>query len=94
MNSIAKYQNVMYSQPRSKRFFTSRMNLPILETLTPGPGKYDDIIMMAKTGNYVLSQHKGGTKGKFDNEKRETVFEKTRSKDFQVPGPGSYVSPS
>lgn len=42
----------------------------ILETLTPGPGKYDDIIMMAKTGNYVLSQHKGGTKGKFDIEKR------------------------
>lgn len=65
-----------------------------LETVTPGPGKYDDIVMLAKTGNYVLSQHKGGTKGKFDNEKRETVFEKTHSKDFQVPGPGSYISPS
>ena len=41
-----------------------------IETVTPGPGKYEDITMMSKKGNYVLSQNKGGTKGKFDVEKR------------------------
>lgn len=41
-----------------------------VETVTPGPGKYEDVTMMSKKGNYVLSQNRGGTKGKFDAEKR------------------------
>lgn len=38
----------------------------ISESLAPGPGKYKDLASMPKTGNYLLSQNRGGTKAKFD----------------------------
>ena len=47
-----------------------------LETLPPGPAKYKDISSMPKTGNYLLSQNRGGTKAKFDLQQRETIFDK------------------
>ena len=46
------------------------------ETISPGPGKYQDLNSMSKTGKYIISKHEGGTKAKFDSDKRETMFDK------------------
>lgn len=91
---ISKYQNVSYGQSKSKRFYSSCTLWPNLETVTPGPGQYQEIRSLPKTGNYVLSQNKGGTKAKFDSEKRESVFDKIFRKELGNPGPGYYQAPS
>jgi hypothetical protein len=52
------------------------------EKMTPGPGKYTEISSMSKTGTYILSQNKGGTKAKFDKERRESVFDKVYKKQL------------
>lgn len=57
--AISKFTNLSYGQSRSRRFDSS-------ETITPGPGKYKDLSNIPKTGIYILSQNKGGTKAKFD----------------------------
>ncbi len=49
---------------------------------------------MPKTGNYILSQNKGGTMAKFDGVKRETVFDKVYKRELSNPGPGYYQAPS
>jgi hypothetical protein len=40
------------------------------ETLAPGPGKYKEISSLPNNGKYLLSNNRGGTKAKFDNEQR------------------------
>lgn len=42
----------------------------------------------------MLSQHKGGNKAKFDNEKRVSLFDQVFKKELNNPGPGYYQAPS
>lgn len=65
-----------------------------VDTLPPGPGKYKEISQMSNTGTYLLSQNKGGTRAKFDKDKRESMFDKVFRKELANPGPGYYQVPS
>jgi len=49
---------------------------------------------MHKTGQYFLSQSKGGTKAKFDKTQRESMFDQVYRKELENPGPGYYQMPS
>ena len=60
----------------------------------PGPGTYKPTSNLSKIGKYVVSAHKGGTKAKFDVEKRKTKFDEASLFGRKVPGPGNYKSPS
>ena len=42
----------------------------------------------------MLSQTKGGTKAKFDRDRRESTFDKIFRKELEAPGPGYYQAPS
>lgn len=68
--------------------------LAYVDTISPGPGKYRDINSMPKTGNYVLSQSRGGTRAKFDKTQRESMFDQVFRKELENPGPGYYQMPS
>ena len=65
-----------------------------IETIVPGPGNYKEIQGMSKTGHYVLSNNKGGTKAKFDQTKRQSLFEQVFKRQLYNPGPGYYKAPS
>lgn len=56
--------------PSQKDFNQIVRNYCYLETEAPGPGNYKNVHSMPKTGNYILSQNKGGTMAKFDGLKR------------------------
>lgn len=49
---------------------------------------------MSNAGKYIVSAHKGGTKAKFDSEKRITKFENAANFGKLNPGPGNYKTPS
>ena len=53
-----------------------------LATITPGPGKYREARATSGEGKYVLSQHKGGSKAKFDSERRLSMFDKVFKKEL------------
>ena len=41
-----------------------------------------------------MSQNKGGTKAKFDKDRRDSMFDKVFRKELEAPGPGYYQMPS
>ena len=67
---VSKFENLSYGQSKAPRFDNSGIFIVIKETIAPGPGKYREINSLQKTGHYVLSQNKGGTKAKFDKDRR------------------------
>ena len=65
-----------------------------VDNKVPGPASYHDISNLSNVGKYIVSSHRGGTKAKFDSEKRKTIFDEASRYSTLVPGPGNYKSPS
>lgn len=66
----------------------------IIETDTPGVGKYNATQGISNSGKYINSQIKGGSQPKFGRQSRATFLDETIKTTNKLPGPGFYRAPS